>query len=342
MHAKKPILARLENNVIWLGLFLCAAYWVLESTIYVYIFNEGSLSGQIFSPSSKGIWTRTLVSLILISSSGLVHSIICRRKQAEEALRKNEQFLQDIFDGIQDGISALDANLHIIRVNAWMEKMYADHMPFLGKKCYAIYQNRKSPCPWCPCLKALDTGKMHTELVPYPSAEKPTGWIELSAYPLKDPNNRTVGIIEHVRDVTAQKQASDKLQKSEAKTRAIINAIPDLMFQLDKNGTFLGYKGAREDLYVEENAFLGKNIVDVMPPNIAAQAKQYINRTLATGDIQIFEYQLKIHDRLRDFESRMSPSGDNEVVAIIRDITESKKPPQLSKDEEVVHEEQAS
>ena len=79
-----------------------------------------------------------------------------------------------------------------------------------------------------------------------------------------------------------------------------------------------------------------------MPPDIADKAKQYINRTLTTGDIQIFEYQLKIHDQLRDFESRMSPSGDDEVVAIIRDITESKKPPRLSGNEEVVREEQAS
>jgi hypothetical protein len=99
-----------------------------------------------------------------------------------------------------------------------------------------------------------------------------------------------------------------------------------MMFQLDKEGTFLGYKGSRENLYVEENAFLGKKIDKVLPADIADRARQYINRALKNNDIQIFEYQLGINGELRKFESRMSPSGDDEVVAIIRDITESANP----------------
>jgi signal transduction histidine kinase len=62
------------------------------------------------------------------------------RKQTEETLRESERFLRNVFDAIQDGISALDSDLNIIRVNQWMERMYAIRKPLVGRKCYAVYQ----------------------------------------------------------------------------------------------------------------------------------------------------------------------------------------------------------
>jgi PAS domain-containing protein len=62
------------------------------------------------------------------------------RKQTEETLRESERFLRNVFDAIQDGISALDCDLNIIRVNQWMERMYAIRKPLVGRKCYAVYQ----------------------------------------------------------------------------------------------------------------------------------------------------------------------------------------------------------
>ncbi|MBN1976124.1 MAG: PAS domain S-box protein, partial [Anaerolineae bacterium] len=85
---------------------------------------------------------------------GIIVSIIdiTKRKLTEEALRRNERFLQDVFDAIQDGISVLDTDLNVIQTNRWMEQMYTHHMPLVGQKCYQVYQERHSPCPWCPSL----------------------------------------------------------------------------------------------------------------------------------------------------------------------------------------------
>jgi len=147
----------------------------------------------------------------LIGSVHVAHDITAR-KRMEEALRENERFLQSVFDGIQDGISVLDTDLSILQVNTWMERMYASQAPLQGKKCYAVYQQRESPCPWCPSLPVLKTGEAHSEVVPYPSKEDPAGWIDLSAFPLKDSTGRIVGVIEHVKDITRQVQAEDELR----------------------------------------------------------------------------------------------------------------------------------
>jgi len=140
------------------------------------------------------------------------HQALAEALQATRALRESEQFLQNVFDSIQDGISVLDADLNILQVNAWIEQMYASQTPLQGKKCYAVYQQRESPCPWCPSLPALKTGETHSKIVPYPAEENPAGWIDLSAFPLKDAAGHVVGIIEHVKDITKRKRAEEALR----------------------------------------------------------------------------------------------------------------------------------
>ena len=140
---------------------------------------------------------------------------ITKRKRAEEALRERERFLMAVFDSIQDGLSVLDPELNIIRVNRWHESMYASKMPLVGNKCYFVYQGRDSPCPWCPTLKTLETGESHSAEVPYPSEKNPTAWLDLSTYPLKDSDGQVVGAIEYAKDVTERKRAEESRRKFE-------------------------------------------------------------------------------------------------------------------------------
>ena len=150
---------------------------------------------------------------------------ITERKRAEYSLRDNERFLHDIFNGIKDGISILDRDLNVIRVNKWMEHMYASEMPLVGKKCYKIYQRREFSCPCCPSIRTLETGEAHTEIVPYPSAEKRTGWIELSTFPLKGADGSITGVIEHVKDITKRKRAEQKLLEDQAQLKSLASQL---------------------------------------------------------------------------------------------------------------------
>jgi len=111
------------------------------------------------------------------------------------------------------------------------------------------------------------------------------------------------------------------LRKSEAKLRAILEAIPDLMFHVNKDGTYLSYKGAKDDLYTDPEEFLGKKIGEVMPKEIAEPTLHCIEKTLQTGELQIMTIQIPIAGKNRDFDLRMIPCGGSEVITIVREIT---------------------
>lgn len=139
------------------------------------------------------------------------HVDITDRKEMERELRENRNFLQGVFNSIQDGISVLNTDLSIRYTNKVMEKWYAENMPLIGKKCHFCYHNRDMPCDPCPTLKSLQTEKTEVEIVPGLSGS-PVEWIELYSYPLRDSQTGEItGVIEFVRDITEQFHAEQEL-----------------------------------------------------------------------------------------------------------------------------------
>ena len=122
------------------------------------------------------------------------------------------------------------------------------------------------------------------------------------------------------------KRLEEALHKSEQYARALLGAIPDLIFRINREGVYLDYKGAKDELYYQSSSIVGKNNRDIVPPEFADLIQEKINQTLDQRSMVQFEYQLPVPGKgLRDFEARMVSSGPDEVTAISRDITEQKK-----------------
>ncbi len=123
-------------------------------------------------------------------------------------------------------------------------------------------------------------------------------------------------------DITEQKKAETALRESEARNRALLNAIPDMIFELDKNGVFVNFIQSQEiDLRIPPEEFLGKNVRDLFPASIATTTLFGIERALNTGQTYAFEYQLAGRHGLQDYEARLAASGPDRALAIIRNIT---------------------
>jgi PAS domain S-box-containing protein len=119
-------------------------------------------------------------------------------------------------------------------------------------------------------------------------------------------------------------QAEVALRRSEATNRALLEAIPDMIFVLDKEGCFIDCKAQPEELLVPPSDFLGKHVTEVLPKKLAGKTLRRIHRVLSGSGIVSFEYQLPIRGG-SDYEARMVQCGPDEVLLIVRNITERKR-----------------
>jgi len=119
-------------------------------------------------------------------------------------------------------------------------------------------------------------------------------------------------------------EANAKLSHSEAQSRALLNAIPDMMFRVNKNGTFMAYNPEPDDQFgtTDPNQIIGENVRDKMPLDVAKTIIEGIDKTLETGEMQTGEYKLTIGDEEDYFEYRMVMVDATEVLVIVRNITD--------------------
>ncbi len=144
---------------------------------------------------------------------------ISERHLAEAALRESKNFLQSVFDAIHDGISILDQNLNVRRINKSAERFYSPQVCPVGQKCYTVFQQRATPCANCPALKTLENGEGQLEVIPLRTASRFRGWVEVSTYPLHDTRGNITGVIVYMKDITARKKLEEQFlqaQKMEA------------------------------------------------------------------------------------------------------------------------------
>ncbi|MGF2035233.1 MAG: PAS domain S-box protein [Nostoc sp. CmiVER01] len=128
-----------------------------------------------------------------------------------------------------------------------------------------------------------------------------------------------------VMDITDRKQAEEKLLESEARYQAILDAIPDLMFRISRDSEYLDLKSEGANITLSREEIVGKHVQELLPSDVAAISLEAIAKTLDSGTLQTCEYQLPTPLGVKDYEARLVVSGQDEVVAIVRDITERKQ-----------------
>jgi len=128
-------------------------------------------------------------------------------------------------------------------------------------------------------------------------------------------------------DITERKAMEQAVRDSEERARALLDAIPDLIFRASSDGTCLDFridKTSRQRISVEET--IGRSILDAgLPAGAAEKCLEYIELALETGRAQMFEYSTPAPEGTRHYEARLVASGADEVVVIARDITDYKR-----------------
>ena len=247
-------------------------------------------------------------------------------KASEDTQRENEIRFRTIMNSTQDVIYTLDRDQrHTGVYGRWVEKSGLRPEHFIGKTATEIMGRESARVHIESNLKALAG-----EFVVYDWSVSPDSGsrhFQTSLSPIYNSKGIVDGILGVGRDITERKIFEKALQESDSRTKAMFQALPDLIFRISRQGVFLDYKADITDLYVQtESGIIGRQLREFLPPVFSDMIENEIDTTLATGKLQTFEYQLPMKSRgLRDYEARMVPSGDNEVITIVRDVTEQKR-----------------
>lgn len=133
-------------------------------------------------------------------------------------------------------------------------------------------------------------------------------------------------------DITEEHAAIKKLQESESRSRALLDAIPDHMFRYSKDGQYLDVEIKDPERLTEKAGLLyrsghliGSNINDVLDSKTAIVLMRGISKALESGKLQIINFSFTSNHQKRFFELRLVPAGSTEVVSIARDITDQKE-----------------
>ena len=120
--------------------------------------------------------------------------------------------------------------------------------------------------------------------------------------------------------------ALEQAEPVEERNRALLAAIPDPIIRVRRDGTYLDVQAEDHSvLFRPPEELIGRNIREFMPRDVLDTVFAGIERALESGSVVALEYELEIAGSRRWKETRIMPSGEDEVVSIVRDFTEQRQ-----------------
>lgn len=270
---------------------------------------------------------RLVISLVPLSPEIVVlHTDdVTDQRRTEQALRDSESKYRTIVDTAHEGIWVVDLDSVTTYVNHRAAEMLG-YRPdeVLGRAVFEFIDESLHP----EALKIRE--RRHTGLAeqfdfPLRHRDGADIWLSISASSITDGAGKVVGALLMLADISARKRAEQAQRESETRLRALLDANPDLVVRMHRDGRYLDlhYADAALARYLPRPPadYVGRNVSDMFEPEFARQHQYHRLRALATGEVQRWEYARTTIGGERYFEARFVKSGEDEIVVTVRDIT---------------------
>lgn len=159
------------------------------------------------------------------------------------------QFLEQIFDSLQNGVVIFDKDLRIIKTNKWLLDKLEPHKELSNLHRYKYINTPNSLSPDFPVLKAFKTAKSFKEMIQDPFGEGLNKFYEVSTYPMYNEIGDVNYVIENYMSVSdleydekilhstnkehlasnedLEKKTIANLEENEERFRRLFQTIPD-------------------------------------------------------------------------------------------------------------------
>jgi len=263
-----------------------------------------------------------------------VQQELAERKQAEDALRESETQKTAILDGSIDRIRLVDKDLRIIWANkTTTRELNMTSEDLAGKTCYEFLAGRDTPCPGCPAVKTLTSGKIEHALMHQTKSKTIKGesyWDDY-AVPIKNESGDVVTIIEITRNVTEQKWTETELIQAKNFLQNILDSSIDGITTTDLQGKIIYTSPKTKDILgYEQEAVISKKVYSLYGNGIE-DAKTIMEELMAKGEIKDHEMTLIRKDNTLmeiNLSASLLRNEEGEIIGTLgtyRDITEKNR-----------------
>lgn len=290
-------------------------------------FKGGEIEKRYIHKNGNIVWAHLINSLTYDEDGnpkyfvGMIHDI-SKQKQTERALKKSQSDLEAILSNIQINLILIDPDKKIRAFNRAAQEMAKTifgntiregdsvNKFFFEKDVEDFYQDFELT--------------MQGELI-WLEKKLNNTWFEFIYNPVYE-DEKITGVCLSAFNVNDRKRSELALRKSEARNRALLDAIPDLMFRIRSDGVFLDYKASNKEIFFKNpKLILGNAIYNTFPQEVSHKLTHCVHKAIQTNKLQTYEYNLSVNSTTKEFEARIVKSADDEVITIIRDVTERKK-----------------
>lgn len=271
--------------------------------------------GELKNISKNGepYWVIATISPVCNSEGKVTNFIsvqedITYLKRIEEELKQSEEKFRILFETLPEGIVITDLSGTIVQVNRAFTKIDAQWGSefTVGRNVFEMTDDKLKQLLRRLYIDAGDSGYSGTENYEINYPAKVYAEIQVA---LMAGERGPIGFVVLVVDNTARMNSELALRESEARNRALVEAVPDIMFRVNNQGVYL-------------DKMLGKKISEVFPESIAVDTVRYISEAIRAREIQIYEYPVNVSGRDEFYESRFIAIEDDEVLVILRNVTE--------------------
>lgn len=254
------------------------------------------------------------------------------RKQAEEAVAQSEKRFHTLTEVSPVGIYRTDLTGATTYVNQrWTQIVGITYDESMGSGWYIAIHPEDRVKLYNEWKKVVGTRQRSVLEYRFMKPDGTIVWVIGQATPETNAENQIIGFIGTITDITQRKQAEDKFVKTSKKMEAIIEAIPDMMFEIDLEGKIFNYHTQKNDLLLmPPSQFIGKKIIEVLPTDAASICLSALKEANEKGFSRGKQYSLELGSGKCWFELSLAPMKEDEVqekhfIVISRDVTEQNK-----------------
>jgi PAS domain S-box-containing protein len=260
---------------------------------------------------------------------GIVQDIT-ERRLAEQALRQSEERFRGVFESASVGIARTTPEGVFLEVNPALAAMLGRGAGELVGRSFLEITHPDDAGASLEWVRRVAEGRARSATAEKRClrADGSYLWTSVSIAPVTDGAGRVVSLIGVVADLTERRRAEEALRQSEATTRALLEAVPDLLFRMSRDGRYLGCHAPNPaDLILPPEQFLGRSAAEVLPGDLGEATMRALEAVFRTGEPQTYEYERERAGtgQKRYWEARVVRCGAEEALVLVRDISQRKR-----------------